>query len=139
VSSPNPRYKATQDVDPEEFEIAQEEGEFPAIRVHMDDPVRTEALPNRRGACRTITLSTTPVRVLRTDPRRAIARYWVVGFDNAIVGGTIGEVLARTGAVIPAVGTAGAVPVPDTASGELWAAASLTTCNFVVMEERWAN
>jgi hypothetical protein len=70
------------DLQPENLEVLQAEsdGPEPAVNVHVDGPVRTQALPRKGGGTRTLTVTTTAVRLLRADHRRAQAV--ITSFDQ---------------------------------------------------------
>lgn len=74
---------------PDLEDVLQEEADpgavtVPVCLVEQRSPVRTQSLPRKAGATQTRTLSTTPQRYLRMDPRRA--RVTVMGTDATAAG-----------------------------------------------------
>lgn len=127
------------DLQPDDLEALQAEpGPEPAVNVQLVGtmgPVRVQDLPRKAGATRTrLGVTTTPVRVLGADHRRAIAR--VVSIGQAML-----FALSYTSSQDPstmATWPAGLV-FELTADTELWVASSTGTTTISVMTEFWAT
>jgi hypothetical protein len=119
--------------DQEPGEILQEQDVYAkAIPVCMDEPVRSQELPSRAGACYTAgAVDTNGQKILGRDPRRKSAT--IIGLTQDILLGTT-QANARAGARIPAV-----VPFVITSVDEYWAASVTATTDITVITEQWAD
>lgn len=128
----------TNDLQPGVDEVVQldDVGPEPAIRVSVDGidaPVRTQELPRKAGATRTRTITTTPVRVLTPDHRRASATFVMIGqnllfaFSAAAAGDPSAMALWPEG-----------IPYMLTADTELWVATQTGSATLSVATEMWA-
>lgn len=129
----------TPELQPDELEVLQAEdpGTEPMVRVtvaRLEVPVRTLELPRKAGATRTITVGTTPQRVLQSDHRRATARVMsigqnmLIGYNSAMAGDP-----SRMG-LWPA-NTVFTMNV----DGELWIASATATTSISYFTELWAT
>jgi hypothetical protein len=128
----------TPELQPDELEVLQAEqlGPAPMVRVdvgHVSVPVRVQDLPHKSGATFNKTVGTTPVRLLSSDHRRAVARVMSVGqnvyigFSNAMSQDTSRMVLWPANSVFTM-----------NHDGELWVAAATATTTVSVAVESWA-
>lgn len=71
------------DLQPELEEVLQEEAapvhEYAPTPVTVQGPVRVQTLPQKSGQTKTVTVGTTPVRILQGDHRRARANILAIG------------------------------------------------------------
>lgn len=99
----------------------------------IDSPVRTQALPRKGGSTRTITLGTTPIRILRANHLRGNVKLMSIGqaFLFCFNEGSAAD--PSTMAAWPA-GT----PYQCDATIELWVASATATTQLSVITENWA-
>jgi hypothetical protein len=105
------------------------------VRVEQQGPVRTQSLPRKAGATRTITVNAlpTPFRLLTANPRRA----------QAIIIADLPIRVALNAAAAQDEGTMalwpGLVPLTVTATTEVWVAAETGQASVSVVSEFWAT
>lgn len=127
------------DLQPDLSVVLQEEEpeETAAIPVCVRDihgPVRTQELPRKAASTRTLSIGTTPVRILRADHYRASAVITAfdqdiyIAFSEAAAQDTSSS--ARWTAVVPYVSTA----VTD-----VWVRSYTSTTELSYVTERWAT
>lgn len=125
---------STPDMEPDIGEVLQREDDpEPTVKVTVEGPVRTQALPRKSAGIRGISLdSTAAKRLLTADPSRAQATI-MTGAVAITIGGSKQEVEGGQPGQMPAnqVWTLGA-------SDELWASAASST-TVTVVQERWAD
>lgn len=126
---------------PDDLEALQAETDdshAPAARVEIvgiDGPVRTQDLPRKAASSRTRSgITTTPVRVLAADHRRAIARVMSVGANMLIAFSAASAQDPSTMSLWPQN-----VSYTLTADTELWVAAATGTTTISVSCEFWAT
>ncbi|NUT27684.1 MAG: hypothetical protein HOV84_17470 [Streptomyces sp.] len=132
--TPQGRGTPVPEFDQEPGDILQEQDVYAkAIPVCLDEPVRTQELPSRAGACYTVGAvnATAGQRILGRDPRRKSATIIALAQDIRI-GTTQANALA--GARIPAV-----VPFVIATTDEYWAASVTSTTDISVITEQWAD
>ncbi|WP_371591261.1 hypothetical protein [Streptomyces sp. NBC_00470] len=128
------------DLQPDVSDILQEEESAPSAVpmciVDQKAPLRTQALPRKGGATRTLTVGTTPVRVATADHRRARLQLITAAAANAYR-----VAFTETGAQDPTTMTVwpGAVPFESTATTEVWACAVTGTVDLGITAEQWAE
>lgn len=127
---------------PDNATVLQEEGELglsvPVCITDAKTPVPVQVLPRKGGTSFTKTLSTTPLRILRADPRRARAQListaaadtFLVAFSRAAAQDT------TTMSVWP-----GATPFETEATTEIWVRLpdAGTPFSLGVTTELWAE
>lgn len=109
------------DLQPDVADVLQEEDggglTVPVCITEQKAPLRTQALPRKGGATMTKALTTTPLRVLTADHRRAVARVISTATANVFL-------FAHTEASAQDESTMslwpGLVPLPVEATTELW-------------------
>jgi hypothetical protein len=127
------------DLQPEDLAVLQAEdaGPEPTVRTvvaKVETPVRTQALPRKAGATRTRTgVTTTPVRFLAADHRRASAAVVSIGQNMLIALVPAAASDPSTMALWPQN-----VPFILTADTELWVASATGTTTVTVITELWA-
>lgn len=120
------------DFDQEPDDVLQETGyDVKAVPVCVEEPVRTQELPARSGACYQAQVDTTGARILGRDPRRKSAT--IIGISQDLRLGTT-QANALAGARIPAV-----VPFVISHIDEVWAATLTGTTEVSVITEQWAD
>lgn len=131
--TPQGRGTPVPEFDQEPGDILQEQDVYArAIPVCLDDPVRTQELPARAGACYTSgPVDINGQKILGRDPRRKSAT--IIGLTQDILIGTT-QANARAGARIPAV-----VPFVISTTDEYWAASVTGTTDISVITEQWAD
>lgn len=102
--------------------------------VAITGPVRTQDLPRKAASTRTRTVTTTPIRVLTADHRRAVAR--LVSIGQAML-------VAFTAAAAQDPSTMALWPQNTvftvTADTEVWVASQTGTTSISVVAEFWAT
>jgi hypothetical protein len=125
------------ELQPDELAVLQAEPAYePPVSVtvaHVSTPVRTQALPRESAATRTRTVTTTALRLLAADPRRASATIIASGGNILIAFSMASAADPSTMALWPA-----ATPYTLTADTELYVAASTGTVTVSVITEYWA-
>jgi len=135
---------STPDLQPDVEEVLQTEepaGYEPTVKVCVEGPVRTQALPGKGGATFTRTVSTTPTRLVGADHRRRTVS--IQAEDNLYVA------FSRAG-IQSAIDTpdnheaflyyAAASPILTVgATVEVWVAAITSTAKVSVFTELWAT
>lgn len=133
----------SEDLQPDLDEVLQVEepyGAEPTVKVCMEGPVRTQALPRKAGSTKTAAVLTTPFRILRPNPRRASVLviadapfYFAFNTASAQIDPTV-TTPPPSMAMWPAN-----VPLPITAQTDVWVAAKTGTANVSVVVEYWAT
>lgn len=129
---------ANTDLQPELEEVLQEEVIRPIYEgtptaVAVCGPVRVQKLPAKSGQTKTVTVGTTPVRVLQGDHRRAYANLLAIGgnmlfaFNLASSGDPLRMCLWPANTMYPHLG-----------DDEIWVAAVTGTITVSVATGRWA-
>lgn len=129
AGSPPPPFETDQD--PADVLQETEDYDVKAVPVCIDEPVRTQELPARSGACYQAQVDTTGLRILGRDPRRKSATIIAISQDLRL--GTT-QANALNGARIPAV-----VPFVISHIDEVWAATLTGTTEVSVITEQWAD
>lgn len=130
------------DLQPDADDVLQEEDDAGTVvavcLAEQTSPVRTQALPRKGGATFTRTLSTTPLRVLTADHRRARAQVISAAAANIFLV-AFTETAAQSESTMAQ--WTGAVPFETTATTELWLAIPSTGTPFTVgvATELWAE
>lgn len=127
---------STPELEPDISEVLQREDDYaePTVKVCVEGPVRTQALPRKSAGIRGITVeSTSAKRLLTADPSRASATI-MTGSVAVSIGGSKQEVEGGQPGQMPAnqVWTLGA-------SDELWASSTSGATTVTVIQERWAD
>jgi hypothetical protein len=128
-------------MEPDDLEVLQVEvepvGKEPPVRVVVDGPTRTQELPHKGGATFTKALAASPaqpIRVLRADPRRAVAR--LVSLDQTFL-------FAFTQATASDPSTMARwpanVPLVISAATDIFLASYSTAATVTVVTELWAT
>lgn len=126
------------DLQPDTLEVLQEEPEYVmSVQgcVTVRGPVRTQELPRKSGSTRTVSLGTSPKRLLTADHRRAWAR--LRALDAADVAYAFNEASAgelATSYELPA----GEAEDLD-ATTELWVRAVTGTARVALATANWAD
>lgn len=129
------------DMQPDTDEVLQAEApeSYQAIPVCVNEvkgPVRVQILPHKGGSTRTRTVTTTPVRLLTADHRRAYARLRTL---------VLAEGIAYAFSETAAQDLAGMSELPGlevetlTATTELWVRALTGTTRVSLTTARWAE
>lgn len=126
------------EMQPDTEEILQVEepaGREPTVKVSQQGPVRTQALPTKAGATRTVLLQAFPAtyQIARANPRRRQAflvapAAFLVAYNDASAQDL------STMALWPAN-----VPLPVTASIDVYVSAPTGTVSISVLSEFWAT
>lgn len=120
----------------EVLQVEEPAGKEPVVKVSQQGPTRTQALPRRGGATRTVAnIGVLPnaVLILRANPRRGgcfivAPAAFLVAYNDA----SMQDV--STMALWPAN-----VPLPVTATVDVWVAAATGTVSVSVVSEFWAS
>jgi hypothetical protein len=128
----------TNELQPDVDEVLQVEepaGVEPVVRVEQQGPVRTQSLPRKAGATRTITVNAlpTPYRLLTANPRRAQATI-IADLPIRVALNAAAAQDEGTMALWP-----GLVPLTVMATTEVWVAAETGTASVSVVSEFWAT
>lgn len=123
--------------DVDEIIQAEADDDYQAVKVCVESvktPVRVQELPRKLATSRTLTVGTTPVRLLRADHYRAVAT--ITSFDQDIyIAFNEGSATSNTSS---ARWTA-VVPRDINAVTEIWVRAYTGTTEVSVITERWAT
>lgn len=124
------------ELQPDELDALQAEtdGPEPSVKVNVDGPVRTQGLPRKQAASRTRTVTTTAVKYLAADHRRASAK--VVSFDQDML---IAFNVASAGDPSTMSRWPKLVPYELTADADLWLASITATTTISFTTEFWAT
>lgn len=124
------------DLQPDELDALQAEtdGPEPSVKVSVDGPVRTQDLPRKQAASRTRIATTTPLKYLAADHRRASAK--VVSFDQDML---IAFNVASAGDPSTMSRWPKGVQYTLTADSELWVASITATSTISITTEFWAT
>jgi len=131
------------DLQPDVPDVLQEEEDggitVPVCVVDQKSPIRTQALPRKGGATLTRSATTTPLRVLTADHRRARAQLLATGVDEVFL-----VAFSRAAAQSEDTMTrwCGRVPFETTATTEVWIRVPTTPGTAVtvgVAVELWAE
>lgn len=127
------------DLQPDTKEVLQEEPEYVMSvqgAVSVKGPVRTQSLPRKGGATRTVTVTTTPKRYLTADHRRASVRLRALDLDAAVA-------YAFNEASATELGAMSELPGLEvdtlTCTTELWVRAVTGTARISITTENWAE
>lgn len=124
------------DLQPDKDEVLQNE-EIPdvAVAVRIESPVRTTSLPNKGGATKTLTIgTTTPVRMVNADHRRAKATFISIGANALFALNNASAQDPSRMALWPQN-----VPYVVTADTEVWVLSASATTSISVTTELWAE
>lgn len=131
------------ELQPDTGEILQEEGDagitVPVCITDQESPLRTQALPRKGGATSTKTLTTTPLRVLTADHRRARAQIIGATVDLAFLV-AFTETAAQDESTMSLWPSR--VPFETTATTEVWLRVPATpgsTVTVGISTELWAE
>lgn len=122
---------------PDDFDVMQAEpdGREPAVKVHVIGQVRVQDLPRKAGATFTrLAVTTTPMRLLAADHRRAAARIMSIG-QNMLV--ALSAASAQDTSRM-ALWPANTVFLCE-ADTEVWVASATATTTISVVTELWAT
>jgi hypothetical protein len=124
------------DINPPKDDVMQVEviPESEAVPVQVEGPVRVQVLPRKGGSTRTRTISTTPVRLLSADHRRAMATLISIGTNVLFALGKEQAADPTTMALWPQN-----VPYVVTADTEVWVAAVVGPTQVSITTELWAE
>lgn len=127
------------ELQPDATEVIQEEAPeyVSAIEVCVKDvkvPVRVQELPRKLATSRTLTITTTPAKILRADHWRASAR--ITSFDEDVYI-AFNEASAQDTSTMAR--WAADVPYTHTATTEVWIRSLQNTSEISVITERWAT
>jgi hypothetical protein len=123
------------DLQPENEEVLQNQSsDEPAVKVIVETPVRVQHLPRKAGATKTWNLTTTPVRVLAADHRRASATLLAIGGNVLVALTTAAKESAQSSALWPQN-----IPLIIGADSEIYAATVTGTATLTVITELWAT
>lgn len=123
------------DINPDKDDVLQVEDPDPqAVEVRIVGPAKVQQLPHKGGATRTRIISTTPVKLLSADHRRARAVLMSVGTNVLYALGKEQAVDPSTMALWPQN-----VPYVVTADTEVWAVAVVGPTSVSITTEMWAE
>jgi hypothetical protein len=133
----------TEELQPDVPEVLQSEepaGAEPVVKVTVEGPVRTQALPRKAGSTKTAAVTTTPFRILTPNPRRSS----VVLIADAVIYVALSRAAAQVDPASTAVPPTMAqwpanVPLTVTADVDVLVAAKTGTANVSVVVEYWAT
>lgn len=125
----------------EVYQVEPEMGREAPVGVAVVGPVRTQALPLKAMATRTVPITTTPVKVLQADHRRASATLMAIGQNMLVAFNTasasdplaVGATSSRM-ALWPQN-----VPFEITGDTEVWVASATGTATLTVITGMWAT
>lgn len=127
------------ELQPDTTEVLQEEPEYVMSvqgAVTVKGPVRTQALPRKGGATRTVTVTETPKRYLTADHRRASVKLRALDLDDAVAyafneasAGELGAMAELPGLEVETL----------TCTTELWVRAVSGTARIAITTENWAE
>jgi hypothetical protein len=121
---------------PDTDELLQDSDPTPGmvtIPVCVEGPVRTQQMPRTAGVRRTVTVGTSPKRVLTADPRRASVVLLAQG-NPITVGSSQSEATGAYAALWPAW-----TPLTLSDTEELWVAAPAGDTSLTVLTDAWAG
>ena len=124
------------DPNPTPAELTQDElpaPALPSVPVVVQGPTRVQQLPRVSGGSKTVSVGTTPVRVLGADPRRAEVQLY--SWDNDLA---YGESQGEAASVYAARWPKG-VTKTIRHTGELWLASATATTSVTLDVENWAG
>jgi hypothetical protein len=119
---------------PEVLQIEGAYGTEPPVNVKVVGPVRTQDMPLKSGATFTKTVSTTPIKLLFSDHRRARATIISVGQNMLVAFSSASSQDASRMALWPAN-----VPFTHVGDTELWVASVTATSSISVLTGLWAT
>lgn len=116
------------------LQVEDPEGVEATVRVSQQGPVRTQALPRKAGATRTVSVGVlpTPYRLLRANPRRAQALLIAPAAFLVALNAASAQDLSTMALWPPNV------PLPVGADTDVWVAAATGTVSVSVISEFWA-
>jgi hypothetical protein len=122
------------------LQVEEPEGHEPTVKVCIEGPVRTQALPRKAGSTKTVPVGTTPFRILRPNPRRSSAILIADATFYVSLSIPAAQIDLTATAVPPTMAQWPAnVPLPVTADVDVMVAAKTGTANVSAVVEYWAT